>query len=164
MFSKNIKWDWPNQRTVFCYHVCNCILLIYTRLLEEVMLYRCWRGKFEENIHVGFHIFNLGLNLACEKEISVFNSYVYKHIKYSKLSLKKPSVFVFRIIVSHHLPHFVDVSPVLVVLQPFPKHRHDLIAGHRIVCKVRDVSHLRAGWTPWIIGCSFPNLQKKQKK
>lgn len=60
--------------------------------------------------------------------------------------------------------HLVDVSPVLVVFQAFPEHRHDLIAGHHIVGQVGDVSHLRAGWAPWVIGRSLPHLQKKQSE
>lgn len=29
--------------------------------------------------------------------------------------------------------HLVDMSPVLVVFQPFPEHCHDLITGHNVV-------------------------------
>lgn len=52
----------------------------------------------------------------------------------------------------------MDVPPVPVILQAFPEHGHDLIAGHHVVGQVRDVSHLRAGRSPWVIGCGFSHL------
>lgn len=60
----------------------------------------------------------------------------------------------------HSAPHLVDVSPVLVVFKSFPEHCHNLIAGYRIVGKIRNVSHLRAGGAPWVIGCCFSHLKK----
>lgn len=58
--------------------------------------------------------------------------------------------------------YLVDVSPVPVIFQAFPEHRHDLVAGHHIVGQIRDVSHLSAGWAPWVIRCRLSHLEKKQ--
>lgn len=66
-------------------------------------------------------------------------------------------------LVVHCYVHLVDVPPVLVVFQAFPEHRHNLVAGHHIVGQIGDVSHLRAGWAPWVIRCCLSHLQKKQK-
>lgn len=59
--------------------------------------------------------------------------------------------------------YLVDVSPVPVILQALPEHSHDLIAGHHIVGQVRDVGHLGAGRSPWVIRCCFSHLQWKHK-
>lgn len=60
--------------------------------------------------------------------------------------------------------YLVDVSPVPVIFQAFPEHCHDLVAGHHIVGKIREVSHLSAGWAPWVIRSCFSHLQKKQSR
>lgn len=52
----------------------------------------------------------------------------------------------------------MDVSPVPVILQAFPEHSHDLAAGHHVVGQIGDVSHLRAGGSPWVIGRGFSHL------
>lgn len=52
----------------------------------------------------------------------------------------------------------MDVSPVPVILQPFPQHGHDLVAGHHVVGQIGDVSHLRAGRSPRVVGCGFSHL------
>lgn len=52
----------------------------------------------------------------------------------------------------------MDVSPVPVILQAFPEHSHNLIAGHHVVGQIRDVGHLRAGRSPWVVGCGFSHL------
>lgn len=52
----------------------------------------------------------------------------------------------------------MDVSPVPVILQALPEHSHDLVARHHVVGQIRDVSHLRAGRPPRVIGCGFSHL------
>lgn len=56
----------------------------------------------------------------------------------------------------------MDVSPVLVVFQAFPEHRHDLIAGHHVIGQVGDVGHLSAGRAPRVVGRRLSDLHKKQ--
>lgn len=63
----------------------------------------------------------------------------------------------------HLYSYLVDVSPVPVVLQAFPEHSHDLIAGHHIVGQVGDVGHLGAGRSPWVVRGCFSHLQLKHK-
>lgn len=63
----------------------------------------------------------------------------------------------------HLYSYLVDVSPVPVVLQAFPQHRHDLIAGHHIVGQVGDVGHLGAGRSPGVVRGCFSHLQLKHK-
>lgn len=58
----------------------------------------------------------------------------------------------------------MDVSPVLVVFQALPQHCHDLIAGHHVVGQIREVSHLRAGRAPRVIGRRLSHLQKEAKQ
>lgn len=58
--------------------------------------------------------------------------------------------------------YLVDMSPVLVIFQAFPEHCHDLIAGYHIVGQIRDISHLRAGWTPWVIRGCLSHLQNQE--
>lgn len=58
----------------------------------------------------------------------------------------------------------MDVSPVSVIFQALPEHRHDLVAGHHIVGQIRDVSHLSAGGAPWVIRCRLSHLETKQSK
>lgn len=58
----------------------------------------------------------------------------------------------------HVQRYLVDVPPVPVILQALPQHGHDLIAGHHVVGQVRDVSHLRAGRSPWVVGRGFSHL------
>lgn len=49
------------------------------------------------------------------------------------------------------------MSPVFpVVIKSLPYHAHNFRECHNVVGEICNFRHERAGWTPWIIWCSFP--------
>lgn len=54
------------------------------------------------------------------------------------------------------------MSPVFVIVQTLPQHPQNFVACHHVVGQVRDVRHLRAGWTPGVIRGRLSDLNTSQ--